>query len=269
MSNKQKWIEMCKALPVGAKKRVQCCGGDRSRIIEHAPDRYISNCFRPGCDNYVEKKTGVARLTAERCKEATQEILQYKEPRDTTRDPHEFPADAVLWLTKSGLHSSMWEKYGFGYTAKYHRVVVPIWMNGKHVGATMRALDEGDIKYLMKTTVKGAVYTCQASPNNKTVIVTEDILSAIRIKEAVLNKLKADVICILGTGVNMDRALHIASSYERAIFWLDGDEAGVVATRKWKTKLQPYMDVREINYWDHDPKDFTDLEIINLLKGDV
>ena len=267
MHNKKKWIDQCKALPVHGRQRVYCCGNDRSRIIEHLPDRYVSNCFRATCANYVEKKTGMARLSAERCKEACEELQQYKEPPDTTRDPMEFPEDAIVWLTQAGLHQDVWAKYDLGYSKKWHRVVIPIWMNGKKVGATMRALAEGDIKYLMKTDVHGAMYTCQKLPEHRSVILTEDILSAIRIKEALGKRPLFDVVCILGTGVMMDRAMFIVCNYKRAHLWLDGDEAGVVASKKWKAKLSPFIDVTSTNIWDNDPKDFTDAEIRELLKG--
>lgn len=266
MGNKDKWIRQCKALPVGTRKRVVCCGSDRSRIIEHLPDRYVSNCFRSTCENYVEKKSGLARLTALHAKEVKQELKKNAIPHDTTYESSEFPMDAVAWLSKAGIHQDVWEKYRFGYTAKYHRVVVPIYQDGTKVGATLRALGDVVPKYIMTTDRKGRIFTTKGNVGQGTVICTEDILSAIRISEAYP---EYDVCCILGTGVMLDRVLYLVSKYDHIHMWLDGDDAGVTATKKWVEKLSPYVKTSNTVIDGKDPKDFTDEEIIQILKKEM
>lgn len=277
--SRDKWIKLAKQLPVGARDRVECCGQDKSRGLGHLPDRYITGCFRCG-QNYVETKTGMARLSAERCKQVKEEIKKYTVPRDTTYVSSEFPPQAIAWLSKAGIHSSVWEAYKFGYTPKYNRVVVPIIQDGKRVGATLRALQDITPKYLMNIAQKGAVFTGRNNVRYGTVVITEDVLSAIRISEATDLH---DVVCILGTGVMMERALYLASNYSRIHIWLDGDDAGVKATKKWRTKLQPYLRVSETtpesllkhlgtkypDYTNIDPKDLSDDEIRLILQEDM
>lgn len=263
---KQYWIDKCKELPVGKQARSVCCGSDPSRVLKHTHECYVSFCFRPDCPTYRENKSGLQRLTGERCKEIREEIKNFTVPKDTLYDVTKFPESAVAWLTKAGLHVDVWEKYKFGYSPSYHRVVIPIWMNGKKVGATCRALVDSDIKYLMGTNVKGAIFTAQKQPYSRQVVVTEDILSCIRIKEAIP---QVDVICILGTSVMMERALWIVKNYSHAHFWLDGDKAGIVSTEKWTEKLKAYMDVTQSNFDGFDPKHFEDEEIRDIITTDV
>lgn len=263
------WIEKCKELPVGGTKRVQCCGSDRSRILRNEPEKYSSGCFRSTCpDGYVsELKSPLKRLTAR------EEALDFKEkvgseaiPKDTVYD---LPQEAIAWLSKAGIHQAVYEKYKFGWSPSVRRVVVPIWMEDELVGSNNRALQENRIKYMNMETRKGLLFTARmGSPVHKTVVLTEDILSAIRLQVAVDRaQLPVDVISILGTSVNLSKSLYVVKNYDRVHVWLDGDKAGYVGQDKWLHTLKPYVPCTISNKYDGmDPKDFTDEELINILK---
>ena len=273
-NNRKRWIDMCKQLPVGRSERVQCCGTDKSRINSNKADKYVSTCFRSTCKNYVEDKTGVAKLSALQEDAAKEEMKQYTIPRDTIYDVGLFPKHALVWLTKAGLHESIIRMYKIGYSPKYNRVVVPVYMHGKLVGAILRALDEADIlsmKYYNQLNVKGAMHTCfHNKRHHNRCIITEDILSAIRLSEALsVIDSNIDVTCILGTGVMHERAYALIGRYCHIHVWLDGDDAGVIGTTKWLKKLTPYMKATSTNIDTKDPKDFTDDEICKIIQEDM
>lgn len=248
--DKHKWINLCKEVPLGQSKKVQCCGTDRSRILNNLNDRYVTYCFR--CkETFSEPKSPLLRLTEQEQRSKISDTLKKSNnylPRDFTK---ELPTHVVAWLSKAGLHQSVWEAYGIGWSPYMQRAVIPVRFNGKRVGVLTRGFDN-QIKYVLKTDTKGDVYTCKPRVESSTVILTEDILSAIKVQKSLP---EFDVCSILGTSIHTGKFLWVIQNYSRVILWFDNDKAGHEATEKWRARLAPHVERVAVWSSNKDPKE--------------
>lgn len=110
--------------------------------------------------------------------------------------------------------------------------------------------------------------------NHKTVVLTEDYISAIRAHEC-----NVDSWCLFGTNLNYSDAELLLSKYNKILIWLDGDKAGQTGSKKiynnitnrikYVKKKYPYkytqnFDVQIINT-THDPKEYSPTEIEKII----
>lgn len=144
-------------------------------------------------------------------------------PEDTTTILNEFHNQALAWLYKSGLRDEDIQNHSIGYSPSWHRVILPVYNSGRLVFWQGRRLEGNDDKYV---SVSGAVkplhWACSRAPLGvPTLVITEDMLSAIRVGLTDL----ADGVALLGTSAP-DDLIHTTLGYQRVCVWLDNDEAG-------------------------------------------
>lgn len=269
--SKAKIIAICKQLPINGKKRIKCCGDDVSRVCMNKPEAYQSFCFRSGCPTYTERKSNRAQFMAmQQATEQAKEIRSspFKMQKESTNIVSQFPIQIVGWLSKGGLHKDMWIKYKFRYNEKYDRLLMPLMFKGKRMGLNCRAVDKyAKIKYIQSLTdyaPKGLMHQPDAwTGRSKTIVLTEDMVSAIRIAEATDH---VDVACILGTTVNSNKLLYLVSNYDHVHLWLDGDKAGIDATEKWLCALECHVEKSFTIVDGYDPKHLSDGGIVKHLE---
>jgi DNA primase len=90
------------------------------------------------------------------------------------------------------------------------------------------------------------------------VVVTEDILSAIRVGAHI------PAVSILGTKTSDAQAAQLAE-YDKVDYWLDPDQAGIDGTVKGRRKLALVTETGAITS-PVDPKNLSDREIREALK---
>lgn len=261
-----KWEKIARNLPCGRSVRVECCRKDRSQIISHSDKGYGSYCFRCGDDSRRFQAHGVRSVG---------ELIQHRHELDAyLREvgeialPSDFdpvvPRDGLLWLLKAGVSAVVATKYNVGWSGSMGRVVIPVYDEAGRLRTTQsRAVYDGQTpKYMNKKSGDMAAVCFHSDdalllddPITEGIVVTEDILSAIRVGRLM------PAISSLGTHVSDKIAVQLARSTDIVYVWYDGDEAGLRGAAKAKKTLELQgLDVRLIKT-ELDPKEYSNDEI--------
>jgi len=240
MSLKQgstEWQEKAKLLQFGQKRKIPHCTPDASAYISNSPRGVSIHCFRCGENDF--KSHG--RLSASyflAMRQADEEEAAQAYPDVEPLYGEGVPVQAHLWVLRAGLTPERaTDEYGFGWSDRSKRVVVPILHNGTPTGMwTARATDERKPKYLMpKGTAGASWYDTHGLRRDRDacVVVVEDVLSAIRVAEA-----GHGALAVLGTSVGPTQA-NLIADYP-VVGWFDGDKAGRDGFVKLRKALGPY-----------------------------
>lgn len=257
------WLEEAQKLPEGRSTRTQhMCGDGDVLVLEHTSEGFRAYCHR--CHTSGWKPHGRQSLNKqlERLKRADYELQDKKFiqlPKDYTR---EIPPAGLIWLSRGGITSALADKYNIGYSAYYNRVFLPVFQGDTLVYYQARAIFKGQVpKYINPKVQKDTLrFTSLESEQQESVVVVEDILSAIRVGE-----IKGHAGCsILGTTASASDLSYI-NSFKEIKLWFDPDEAGKKATMQIKRSLSLLgRDVRVITS-DKDPKEYTRVELEEIL----
>ncbi|CAM0103296.1 DNA primase [Vibrio phage 526E57-1] len=259
------YLEYAKLLPLGGDKRIgHFCGEGDVLKIAHTPKGFTAYCFRCGGKGFtpIERKK-LSDFDILKQQEAAAELqVKMELPNDFTQD---IPPQHAIWLYKAGIGVDRIRSSGFGYSERLGRVVLPVYDDHGHlvyIQARATQFPEQQPKYL---NIKGAqkdaiIYS--SKPDNpvleSTVVLTEDILSANRVGEV------QHSYSIMGTKLSDGQALKI-SAYDCAIWWLDGDDAGITGARKGSMGLQFYVGHQRIIRTPKDPKAYSKRWIRSIL----
>lgn len=276
------WLKQAKMLRFGQHRKIQCCASDQSMRIEHTAQGYKGWCFR--CKQLKVEPHGVLSLAELKSRKADiDELFQSKEiklPLDLTS---EMPGYAAAWLLRAGIPLAIAEKYGIRYSPKLDRVVLPVYRNGALAAYTMRSVSDKP-KYIERQVDDAVIFVSdpetilepeQAGMHGQDIVVTEDVLSAIRVGRIV------PALALLGTSVGDAKVAGLlaeAKRYKpvnqrhgneedvlRIGVWLDSDKAGRIAARRLARRLtlQGYS-VSNIKT-EKDPKRYSNREIKEIL----
>lgn len=270
------WLSAAKALPFGGRDKIIHCGRDASLSISHTQKGYLAYCFR--CEEHGFKPHGILSVA---------DILQRKQvlsevksadiilPKDFTKS---IPEQETGWLLRAGVPLSIAQHYGFGYSERWKRVILPIYKNRILIGFTSRSTIGEKPKYIARMK-HGSTALFRASPDAmlpsrlagglamRTLVVTEDILSAVRVGRL------CRAVALLGTSTSDDKVAALLSEtsrsrYERVgrvLLWLDGDRAGKDANASLERSLRLRgLEVSSIRT-DKDPKRYSNREIRDIL----
>ena len=257
------WLEVAKALPLGQKKRVHHeCGEDRPLVIGHDEIGYSAYCHR--CGPIGNQKHGYMNLAEiQRLNDLNKNAKEQQSnelPRDFTLH---IPRGKSSWLLKAGITAHRAAALGIGWSPRLNRIVLPLYgKDGTLLYWQARAVDKGQSpKYINPSVPKDALlYT--VSPDNaadtgEEVVVTEDILSAIRVGK------HCPAVSILGTKTSDHQASAICR-YVRVTYWLDPDDAGRRGAIAGIRKLGLVTTARTVES-PVDPKNLSDREIREYL----
>ena len=132
------------------------------------------------------------------------------------------PTSALVWLRMYGITQQEITKYGFCWSPKYDRLVLPVRdENGKLVYWQGRyfGLDKRQPKYINTKSSRGNVWFDTGGDFPVTVLV-EDILSAIAISRTG----KARAIALLGSFISDNLIIKLLSEDRQVCVWLDRDK---------------------------------------------
>jgi len=236
------WKDMAKALDCGTKRKIMCCGSSPSALISNNRFGIRFHCFR--CTDFntfiPHGKRSVAEILAARKASNELKTSLAKPQRAIPLTDPSVPTEAHAWVLQAGLlPEDASSTYGMSYDPYTRRVLIPL-----ENGFLARAVFNERPKYIKSS--KASVY--ELPVNDSTVVVTEDILSAIKV-----NSLGYSTLAILGTAVSPVIASRIAR-YKNIIIWTDSDKAGDAAYVKLRKKLSLYpVNIRRI-VTDDDPK---------------
>ena len=176
---------------------------------------------------------------------------------------HSAPPEAHLWLLKAGVNLDEANRHGIQWWPDQRRVVVPCYDFAKELvywQARNVGLCNGP-KYMNPVIAKDALYiyfgqrtpdgllTRHGSADLEKVVITEDILSAIRVSEY--------LTAIPALGTSPTRA-HLAQTVGRKVYlWLDPDQAGLDGAAEFLSALQFHDYPPTVIHSQADPKNLT------------
>lgn len=258
------WLKVAQTLPVGYKHRYNHCShNNRSAIISFDGHVYSMHCFKCGTDLFhnvgqqdfatLQKIRKLNADAADAFRKRTVEL-----PEDFTLD---IPDVGMLWLLKASITPYIARQHGIGWTPKYQRVILPVY-NRQHklVFYQGRAVVKGHEPKYLNPVVDRRKIMFWALPNADTahIIVTEDILSAIRIGKFI------PAVSLLGTKVSIAQVNRLAE-YKHVTTWLDPDEAGINGAVKVRKAVGILTKTSNI-VSDVDPKNLTNHQIQEVLR---
>jgi len=233
-------------------------------LVSHSEKGYSCHCFRcDSPDSHQFRGHGIRSIAdLQRHKD---EILAHRGkpphlPSDYTKD---IPAE-YAWFLKYGISLEVAQQYDFGYSEFFHRIVIPIY---RQVGYTrelsavhLRAIDlKEKSKYfnLGKPDVNALFQAKNTYPPESGLVITEDILSAIKVNLAGYNS-----VALNGSDITDGQAVQTASRTAVRYIWLDNDPAGHKGSKKAIQQLlmQGSGDVRLVRS-EGDPKTYNKEEI--------
>lgn len=253
------WLEIAKSLQQGKKTRRNCeCGDGNTLVINNRGKSWTCFCFRCSFSKVVDKGERTLQELA-KIKEAEDNVLRtIAIPDDATRD---IPCSGRVWLHRAGISVKLWEVYDIRYSPSIERVILPVWdTTHKLIWFQARSVSRGiEPKYLNPVADKDAVVfrSRVAADTGDTVIVTEDILSAIRVGNHCF------AMSILGTKCSTEQ-LRVLSRYKTVILWLDSDAAGRGGSKTIAKALRLVTNVKVVRTVK-DPKCLSDAEIKEIL----
>jgi len=254
----QEWEKTAKRLPCGRHVRVRCCKDDLSRIISHTEKGYSTYCFR--CGKQPDEFIGHGALSlAERLR--MQKDLDEYVKSETIKLPDDFtleiPDKALAWPLSYGINDDVCRGYGFGWSEKLNRFVMPVYDDNDNLKAVQsRAIDGFVPKYLNRGKY---LFWSLDSSNTDYVVITEDMLSTVKVGFC------AKAVSTLGTSISTKNASTIVKRYRKIYVWYDNDEAGMNGAKKVRKELMMQgADVRII-HTEEDPKAYTRSQIKDIL----
>ncbi len=249
------WQSMAKAIPYGASRKVQHCGSSPAARINHSNAGISLYCFRCGEQEFIPHgPRSAAEILAARA--ATEEL---REARDIPKrcqglTEEGVPSEALLWTLRTGLTpEEATDVYGFKYDPKTRRVLIPLMG-----GFIARAVFKEQPKYIRSGSMDQEIWEQRVDESN-TCVITEDILSAIKVYRSGFSS-----IAILGTSISTTAASRIGT-YEHVICWTDGDKAGDAAWLKLRKRMALYDTTLSRIRTDDDPKNISITEIKRLI----
>jgi len=188
---------------------------------------HCHNCQRNG---FYKDRKFQRPLSSLLCKSnKTNKAGELQLPSDATKEFENWPAKAKVWLFKARLTDEEIDKYGFRWSPGYGRVIIPVYdSDNKLVFWQGRAINPDPMKYL---NVSGEIKThlfYSGVRHGKTVVIVEDVLSAIRVGEYIPS------LCSMGVSFNDKQVLEIANGFDQAVIFLDDDNPTV---RKMQLRL--------------------------------
>lgn len=231
-----------------------CSGESQSLIITRRDDDSVSAfCFRCGAKGWIPP-AGYYKQPRMGESSGHQELVEhegYMLPPDVSSNRAEWPVEPVRWLGKAGLLETPRQPL---WSFERDTLYLPVEQEGvsefgpKLTGYVLRRFDPKS--YLTLAADKAAFWGLyRGQEGHSTVVLTEDVLSAWRVAEL------TDSISIMGTELKPQILTHLlAAGYQRAIIYLDGDNAIVKGKTRSIAQALSFLPSVEIVETGTDPK---------------
>ena len=263
------WLAAAQKLKEGRSDRVQhLCGEGDVLVIEHNREGFRAYCHRCHMNGFKPHGRQSLDKQLKNWETADAELTNKKFLTLPTDASPIIPDAGLIWLGNGGITQSLIRKYGIVYSAYYSRVFLPVYNNGVLVYYQARAIHKGQTpKYLNPKVNRDSIRFVSMVAQDKAkgckmVVVTEDILSAIRVGEV-----EGYAGCsILGTTASA-ADINFITQYEDISLWFDPDEAGIKCTRSLQRSLKLIgRDCRVIRS-SRDPKTYTTAQLTYKLSS--
>lgn len=265
---------------------------DAAMTVTHIQNGWIYNCHRCGESGFIPNTNISPGMTKERLDMLKKSQVRHKEavekvtlpfdfiPMNESRELDAVPWNAYHWIWRYSLGGEDMLRWNIGWSPSYQRVITPIYeyaiLNNeqckKLVGWVGREVKyqrkeerekAGVAKYLTKKMkgAKRAYFTCPNIVDTGHVILTEDIISAIKVWNSLRGKV--ETIALLTTTIDNDLILQLRN--KKIFLWLDGD-----MLRKSVKTVSRLRSLGLAAYWIHtpkDPKEYNELYISDMWRS--
>lgn len=266
MLSKDIWFDAATRanLAVGRSRRFgHSCGEGDVVKVSHTALGLEAYCFRCNDSIKIRRELSLKEKVAllKSVQKSTEEFKACTLPHDFTYDIPDF---AGIWLYKAAVTKEVAKGYGIGWSPSMQRVLLPVYDADNNLAFVQaRAVKRGQLPKYLNSYGKSAGSTLflteSINQNTPHVVITEDILSAIR-----CSKYSASA-ALCGTSVN-DKKMFLLLSAKTLLIWLDPDPAGQKGIRKFiKALALLHSDIRIIRA-DKDPKFLTNNQIQTCIK---
>lgn len=218
------------------------------------------HCFSCGATKRAERNYNLITMKNNQCDMQIPSLIT---------NPSNFSISLLKWLRTFHVTDDLILKYGLAETTDNSLFMPVIEDNTIH----MYQRRWFDPRRIMTYGTKQP-FTVVNDEASKTIVITEDFISAIRVG-AVKN-----TCCMFGTSIPHEYMVKIVKQYDIIFIWADGDKAGQAAASKLSSKFN-YLIKLEKRYrsfstnfekyvrnilTDQDPKCYTNSEISKILE---
>lgn len=258
---------------VGKRQRVNhssptCAGDSQSLSVWRNEDGTVgAKCYRCGATGRAGSKPSMFQKVPE----TTQ--LQAV-PTDVSHLYEDMPGEVATYLSTKGITEEIAKYYGIGWSPGAKGLVLPVHNEHHHDGAQIKFFDSASeynrvpIRYMTihmgQRELMFSHLTTPITAGTKIsygVVIVEDLISAIRIRQAT----EFDAFALLGSELNDHGLSELVKYHNTFIVWLDNDNNIVCGkAKKLFHRLQLFGNARYIKY-QCEPKDLTDQLILDAL----
>lgn len=173
------------------------------------------------------------------------------------------PNSAKRWLRKYGVTDEEISKYRFGYSANMNRLIMPVFNSTDGLvfwqGRKLNTQDPGPKYISMKATRDNIWFDC-VNPKDTSVVLVEDILSALAVKRAGFSS-----IALLGSHIGTKIAKLLQDKNIKTVcVWLDPDKR--TESIKFSKRLASLgFTATSCVLPDKDPKEYNPTQVKQLL----
>lgn len=257
------WVKAALALPPQGKIRVRCCGSTRTAIASRSATSVTRHCFRCG----ETTRENVSLQDVIRAREAAASPAALRDPVQYSVSVQEqCSAEGLVWLGRAGITPALASLYGVKFSPARNTLLLPVFIRDvQNVSLWLeKPLDPGckqKYRFVNQTGKErdGCIWFMPGA--NPTVVVTEDILSAIRVHDAGFTSMSP-----IGTNLSLAciGAAIAAGAGTAWVTWFDNDRAGHAATGRARN-LALFGITRRTVTTPLDPKRYSREEIIQCL----
>lgn len=244
----------------------RCSGDSDSMIVERRKNGDLAcHCFRCGGRGFVR---GVTYYTPPKAPDDPHvkgiSVGTVTVPGDCHSEWKGWPIEVRRWLMEAGITESVLIGREWLWSDSKECLYIPVWQEDrtttghKVVGYVQRFFNPKS--YLTRTNDKENFYGYYVhSATDDTIVLVEDVLSAIRCSEV------CDALALLGVAIKPTAITKLLTSgYKRAIIFLDGDNPQVKMAARAIAKRLFFLEVQIIET-GRDPKHYSLEELKELL----
>ncbi len=173
------------------------------------------------------------------------------------------PKEGLQWFYKYGIMDDDIKRFGFGYSSKYNRVILPIFENEELIYYQARTLEKpskDNPKYInVRQSGAKNVWFKAFFSDTKNLVVVEDILSACKISKV------ENVVSLLGSYIPDSFIKEVCQKFDKIYLWLDRDK--LKESLKYAQKLRVLLNKQVVVIVkERDPKEYSTDEIKEILE---
>lgn len=269
--DKHELEQYARAMPIGSKKRVPCCGADNSCVVWREREGASCKCFRCGESWRVSFAPSLAELR-ERESAISSYLSKQTSSLTTPKDlSWNLPAHALVYTATRGMTPRMLTPW-CGWSESLYRLVMTFYWDGCLEAVLLKdtATARPKPKYLARYAngafcyplfLHGTHYMGSGIPKVNSLCIAEDAFSAARISDA-----GWPCLALIGTHTSVEAVSRVLALSPNAVtIWLDGDAAGHSGRRKLKRQLELVGKTVHTVQTPRDPKYYTNEQVQEYL----